>query len=139
MSLNVSRAVLTADEGHSLKPADRVIALTGFRPDLSALSDVRLDMDLRLQAPSRIATEMDPDVHLCGSIRAIGAADLAHPDTGLYIVGAKSYGRAPRFLALTGFEQIRSVAAKLAGDHEGAQRVELVLPRYWRVWRRGPI
>ena len=40
----------------------------------------------------------------------------------------KSYGRAPTFLALTGYEQVRSVAAALAGDHEAAARVELVLP-----------
>ncbi|GAB2792133.1 NAD(P)-binding domain-containing protein [Leucobacter albus] len=128
VSMNGPRAVLTADDGRSLEPADRVIVLTGFRPDLSILSEVRLDMDLRLQAPSRVATEVDPNIHSCGSIRATGAADLAHPDAGLYIVGAKSYGRAPTFLALTGFEQVRSVAAELAGDHEGAQRVDLVLP-----------
>ncbi len=40
----------------------------------------------------------------------------------------KSYGRAPTFLALTGYEQVRSVAAALAGDHEAASRVELTLP-----------
>lgn len=43
-------------------------------------------------------------------------------------MGAKSYGRAPTFLALTGYEQVRSVVAELAGDHEAAERVELVLP-----------
>jgi hypothetical protein len=40
----------------------------------------------------------------------------------------KSYGRAPTFLALTGYEQVRSVAAELTGDHEAAARVELTLP-----------
>jgi hypothetical protein len=40
----------------------------------------------------------------------------------------KSYGRAPTFLALTGYEQVRSVVAELAGDHEAARRVDLVLP-----------
>ena len=40
----------------------------------------------------------------------------------------KSYGRAPTFLAMTGYEQVRSVAAELAGDHEAAARVELTLP-----------
>ena len=39
----------------------------------------------------------------------------------------KSYGRAPTFLARTGYEQVRSIAAALAGDHESAARVELVL------------
>jgi hypothetical protein len=40
----------------------------------------------------------------------------------------KSYGRAPTFLLLTGYEQVRSIAAALAGDLAAAERVELVLP-----------
>ena len=40
----------------------------------------------------------------------------------------KSYGRAPTFLLRTGYEQVRSVVAALAGDWEAARRVELVLP-----------
>jgi hypothetical protein len=53
---------------------------------------------------------------------------LAHPEPDFYIVGMKSYGRAPTFLLLTGYEQVRSVVAALAGDWEAARRVELVLP-----------
>ena len=40
----------------------------------------------------------------------------------------KSYGRAPTFLAMTGYEQVPSIAAELVGDHEAARRVELTLP-----------
>lgn len=83
---------------------------------------------MRLRAPSKIAAEVDPNVHSCGSVRATGASDLERPEPGFYIVGAKSYGRAPTFLALTGFEQVRSVVAAIAGDREAAERVELVLP-----------
>jgi hypothetical protein len=43
-------------------------------------------------------------------------------------VGMKSYGRAPTFLTLTGYEQVRSVVAALVGDWEAARNVELVLP-----------
>ncbi len=119
--------VLIAEDGRRLS-ADRVVVLTGFRPDLSFLSELRLQLDPVLQAPARIAAEVDPNVHSCGSVAATGAADLAHPEPGFYIVGAKSYGRAPTFLALTGYEQVRSVVAELAGDHEAARRVELLLP-----------
>lgn len=122
------RAVLVSEDGRQLAPADQVFVLTGFRPDLSFLSEVRLDLDVRLQAPARIAAEVDPNIHSCGSVRATGAADLAHPEPGFYIVGAKSYGRAPTFLAFTGFEQVRSVVAELAGDRDAAARVELTLP-----------
>ncbi|MFX8601268.1 hypothetical protein ABTL95_20710, partial [Acinetobacter baumannii] len=48
-------AVLVAEDGRVLEPADRVVVLTGFRPDLSILSEVRLELDARLQAPVRIA------------------------------------------------------------------------------------
>lgn len=121
-------AILAAEDGRELPMADRVVALTGFRPDLSFLSELRLELDSTLQAPVRIAKEVDPNLHSCGTVRATGAADLAHPEAGFYIVGAKSYGRAPTFLAMTGYEQVRSVVAELAGDHEAARRVELVLP-----------
>ena len=40
----------------------------------------------------------------------------------------KAYGRAPTFLLLTGYEQVRSIVAQLAGDGAAAERVELVLP-----------
>ncbi|WP_420843123.1 NAD(P)-binding domain-containing protein [Cryptosporangium phraense] len=122
------RAVLISETGTELAPADHVVVLTGFRPDLSFLSEMRLDLDTTLQAPVRIAAEVDPNLHSCGDVRATGAADLAHPEKDLYLVGMKSYGRAPTFLAMTGYEQVRSVAAELAGDHEAAARVELVLP-----------
>jgi hypothetical protein len=40
----------------------------------------------------------------------------------------KSYGRAPTFLLATGYEQVRSVVAALAGDREAADTVQLELP-----------
>lgn len=128
IELDGASAVLVAEDGRRTAPADHVAVLTGFRPDLGILSEVRLDLDPRMQAPSRIAAEIDPNLHSCGSVRATGARDLAHPERDLYIVGAKSYGRAPTFLAMTGYEQVRSIAAELAGDHEAASRIELSLP-----------
>ena len=122
------RAALVAEDGRELAPADSVVVLTGFRPDLSFLSEMRLDLDPVLQAPRRIAPGIDPNVHSCGTATPTLARDLAHPEPGLYLVGMKSYGRAPTFLAMTGYEQVRSVAAELAGDHEAAARSELVLP-----------
>ena len=122
------QAVLVGEDGRELPAADSVVVLTGFRPDLSFLSEMRLDLDPTLEAPRRVAAEVDPNIHSCGSVRATGAADLAQPEPDLYLVGMKSYGRAPTFLALTGYEQVRSVVAALAGDHEAAARVELVLP-----------
>ena len=120
--------MLAAEDGRELAPADLVVVLTGFRPDLSFLSEMRLDLDPVLQAPRRIASGIDPNIHSCGTVAPTLARDLAHPEPDLYLVGMKSYGRAPTFLAMTGYEQVRSVAAELAGDHQAAARTELVLP-----------
>lgn len=122
------RVGLIADDGRRLGDIDNVIALTGFRPELSWLSEVRLELDPVLQAPIRLAPLIDPNVHSCGTVYPHGAAELSHPEPGLYLAGMKSYGRAPTFLAMTGYEQVRSIAAELAGDHESAARVELTLP-----------
>jgi len=101
---------------------------TGFRPDWSILSEVRLDLDPAVESPRALAPLIDPNVHSCGTVRPHGALELAHPDANLFAIGMKSYGRAPTFLMLTGFEQARSVVSAIAGDWEAARRVELVLP-----------
>ncbi|MFC6064109.1 NAD(P)-binding domain-containing protein [Streptomyces ochraceiscleroticus] len=120
--------VLVADDGRRLAPVDEIIALTGFRPDLSFLDELRLGLDERLQAPVELAPLIDPNVHSCGTVYPHGVKELSHPEQGIYLVGMKSYGRAPTFLAMTGYEQVRSIAAALAGDQEAAERVELTLP-----------
>jgi thioredoxin reductase len=108
--------------------ADEVIAATGFRPDLSLLGELRLALDDRVEAARELAPLIDPNLHSCGSVPPHGADELSHPDGGVYMVGMKSYGRAPTFLLRTGYEQVRSVVAALAGDFEAARRVELALP-----------
>ncbi|GAA3645209.1 NAD(P)-binding domain-containing protein [Lentzea roselyniae] len=119
---------LESFDGHKIDGIDEVVVLTGFRPDLSWLSEIRLELDPVLQAPTKLAPLIDPNVHSCGTVYPHGEAELRHPEPGVYLVGMKSYGRAPTFLSLTGYEQARSVVAAIAGDHESAGRVELVLP-----------
>ncbi|MFH9728429.1 NAD(P)-binding domain-containing protein [Streptomyces sp. NPDC017254] len=122
------RLVLVAEDGRRLDPVDEVIVLTGLRPDLSFVSELRLGLDERLQAPTELAPLIDPNQHSCGTVYPHGVNELSHPEKGVYLVGMKSYGRAPTFLAMTGYEQVRSIAAHLAGDQEAAERVELTLP-----------
>lgn len=114
--------------GQVVDGVDEIVAVTGFRPDLSFLSEVRLDLDFVLQSPRVLAPLIDPNVHSCGTVYPHGAKELTQPEVGFYLVGMKSYGRATSFLAMTGFEQVRSVVAAIAGDHEAAERVELTLP-----------
>ncbi len=107
---------------------DELVVSTGFRPELDFLREIRLALDPALECPPALASLIDPNLHSCGTVRPHGARELAQPETGFYFAGMKSYGRAPTFLMLTGYEQVRSIAAELAGDHEAAARVELVLP-----------
>ena len=118
----------TTPEGHVSLQVDRVVPTTGFRPNLDFLREVRLDLDPVVEAPTKLGPLIDPEHHSCGTVPPHGARLLAHPEKDFYIVGMKSYGRAPTFLMFTGYEQVRSIVAALAGDQAGADRVELVLP-----------
>ncbi|MGE0610908.1 MAG: FAD-dependent oxidoreductase [Hyphomicrobiales bacterium] len=108
--------------------ADRIVVAAGFRPDVSMLGEIRIALDPVVEATPALAPLIDPNLHSCGTVRPHGAAELSHPEKDLFIAGAKSYGRAPTFLMATGHEQVRSIAAFLAGDMEAAARVELELP-----------
>ncbi|MBI0436164.1 FAD-dependent oxidoreductase [Roseomonas sp. KE0001] len=109
--------------------ADEMVVATGLRPDLGILGEVRLDLDPALECPRVLAPLIDPNLHSCGTVRPHGAFELQQPDSGLFLAGMASYGRAPTFLLATGYEQVRSIAAFLAGDLEAARRVELDLPQ----------
>jgi cation diffusion facilitator CzcD-associated flavoprotein CzcO len=122
------RLTVVALDGHEVRDVDEVVVVTGFRPDLGFLSEVRLDLDPALGSPRVLADQIHPDHHSCGDVAPHGHRELAQPEPGLYLAGMKSYGRAPSFLAMTGFEQVRSVVAALDGDLEAADRVDLVLP-----------
>lgn len=107
---------------------DLLIPATGFRPNLDILREIRLELDPIVEAPRDLGPMIDPEFHSCGTVPAHGAKVLAHPETDFYIAGMKSYGRAPTFLLATGYEQVRSIVAALAGDQEAANQVHLVLP-----------
>ena len=120
-------AALLAQRPFSLT-VDNIVVTTGFRPDLSFLRELRIALDPTVEAPPSLSPLIDPNFHSCGTVPPHGIAELAHPEPGFVIVGTKSYGRAPTFLMATGYEQVRSVVAHIAGDHQAARSIELVLP-----------
>jgi glycine/D-amino acid oxidase-like deaminating enzyme len=120
--------VVAIYDGGAIGPVDEIIAATGFRPDLAMLREVRLDLDPAVEAPRGLAPLIDPNVHSCGSVPPHGERELRQPEPAFYLAGMKSYGRAPTFLMLTGYEQVRSIAAALAGDQQAADDVQLLLP-----------
>ncbi len=119
---------LVSSDGQRLEHLDEVIVTTGYRPDHAFLSEVRLDLDPRLQAPRALAPSIDPNKHSCGSVAPHGFDVLQQEDPGLFLAGMKSYGRASSFLAMVGFEQVRSIAAAISGDLAAARAVVLSLP-----------
>jgi thioredoxin reductase len=114
--------------GERIGPIDEIIATTGYRPNLEMTRELRLDLDPAVEAPRVLAPLIDPNIHDCGTVPPHGHRELAHPEAGFYTVGMKSYGRAPTFLMLTGYEQVRSVVSQLTGDTAAADDVRLVLP-----------
>ncbi|HEX7116123.1 MAG TPA: NAD(P)-binding domain-containing protein [Steroidobacter sp.] len=107
---------------------DEIICSTGSRPNLAMTQELRLKLDPALETTEALAPLIDPNEHSCGTVRPHGHRELAHPEHGYYAVGARSYGRAPTFLLVTGYEQARSVVAALAGDIASADEAQLVLP-----------
>lgn len=108
---------------------DAIVVAAGGRPDHSISSELRVKLDPWIESTELLAPLIDPNVHSCGTVRPHGHRELAHPEARFYAVGAKSYGRAPNFLLATGYEQVRSVAAALAGDLVAADDVQLDLPQ----------
>jgi hypothetical protein len=126
-SVGVSLVGETRD-GLETIAVDEIIATTGARPDLTMLRELRLALDSSLESTETLAPMIDPNIHSCGTVRPHGEAELRQPEKDFYIVGMKSYGRAPTFLLATGYEQVRSVVAALVGDWEAARDVQLNLP-----------
>ncbi len=115
-------------EIEAINQIDEIISNTGSRPNLEMIREVRTDLDASLESVFDLAQLIDPNVHSCGTVRPHGEKELRHPENDFYIVGSKSYGRAPTFLMATGYEQVRSIVAYMAGNIEAAERVELNLP-----------
>lgn len=112
----------------AIEGIDQIVVAAGGRPDLSLSSELRIRIDSWIESTEQLAPLIDPNVHSCGTVRPHGHRELAHPEARFYMVGAKSYGRAPNFLLATGHEQVRSVVAAMAGDLVAADDVQLELP-----------
>ena len=128
LAANGAGLLVGADASGRDLTVDQLIVATGFRPSLDFVRELRIQLDPAIECPVALAPLIDPNLHSCGTVRPHGARELAQPEPGFYFAGMKSYGRAPTFLMRTGYEQVRSIAAELAGDRKAAERVELVLP-----------
>jgi hypothetical protein len=92
----------------SIGEFDAVAAFTGYRPDLSFLSELTLDL-----SP---ATEGTRGLHAalacakdCLSVPEVSPADLASGEPGFHLIGSKSYGRSSAFLLKDGIRHAEMI------------------------------
>ncbi|SNZ14205.1 Pyridine nucleotide-disulphide oxidoreductase [Terribacillus aidingensis] len=123
-----SNYTLSSKAGRIISSVDEIVVNTGARPDFSFLREVRYVIDPIVESTPALAPLIDPNLHSCGTVRPHGEGELRHPEKNFYVAGVKSYGRAPTFLLSTGYEQVRSIVASIAGDAESAKQVKLKLP-----------
>jgi hypothetical protein len=94
---------------------DAVLGFTGYRPDLSFLSELALDVSPMSEGAAGLARAL-AGVTDCLSTPALRPADLDSGEPGFHLVGAKSYGRLPTFLLRNGFDQLETILDRLAAS-----------------------
>jgi len=87
---------------------DAVVGLTGYRPDLSFLTELALEISPVSEGAARHERAVSC-VTDCLSLPRVGPDDLASGEPGFHFVGFKAYGRRPTFLLQTGLAQLESI------------------------------
>ena len=111
--------------GEGLAPvrvrADRILSLTGYRPDTDLSRELQIHMCFASEAPMALAAALasaaaaDPEAAGdCLSQATHGPDTLRTTEPGFFVIGAKSYGRNPSFLVRLGYEQVRDLESLLA-------------------------
>ena len=106
---------------------DELVVATGFRPDLrSCASCASPRPRARMPAGSGAADRSERAQLRHGAAAWCARAGAAR--ARLLCRRHEVLWPGADFLMITGYEQVRSIVADIAGDREAAQRVELVLP-----------
>jgi hypothetical protein len=92
---------------------DAVLGFTGYRPDLSFLSELALEVSPASEGAAGIARAL-AGVTDCLSVPRLRAGDLDSGEPAFHLVGAKSYGRLPTFLLRNGIDQLETILDRLA-------------------------
>jgi thioredoxin reductase len=92
---------------------DEIVALTGYRPDLSFLSELPLEIAPSTEGTARLTAAL-ANVTDCLSVPTLSPRDLESGEPGFHFAGAKSYGRARTFLLQTGYAQLETILDRIA-------------------------
>jgi hypothetical protein len=87
---------------------DAVVALTGFRPDLSFVSELALEISPATEGSGRLSRAL-AGLTDCLSVPAVSPDDLGSGEPGFHLLGAKSYGRSRTFLLRTGLAHLEAI------------------------------
>ncbi|MEM7261205.1 MAG: NAD(P)-binding domain-containing protein [Planctomycetota bacterium] len=94
---------------------DEVISLTGFHPDAGPLAELQVhhcyatDGLMKVSA-SLLSQDGGGD---CLAVESASSETLRNPEPGLFVIGAKSYGRSSQYLLRTGMEQVEAIFDEL--------------------------
>jgi hypothetical protein len=98
---------------------DAVIALTGYRPDWSFVSELTLEISAATEGARGLSLALGRGGD-CLSAPAVSERDLGSGEPGFFAIGAKSYGRSRQFLLRTGLAHLQAILDILAGPTAGA-------------------
>lgn len=91
---------------------DEIVALTGYRPDLSFLSELAVEIAPVTEGAARLTRALS-NITDCLSVPTLSPEDLESGEPGFYLAGAKSYGRSRTFLLKTGYAQLETILDRL--------------------------
>jgi thioredoxin reductase len=112
---NEDGASRVALSGGRVVVVDEIVALNGYRPDLSFLSELPIDIAPVTEGSGRLARAL-ANVTDCLSVPSLTPADLDTGESGFHLAGAKSYGRARTFLLKNGYAQLHSMLDRLESN-----------------------
>ena len=102
-------ATLATADGLVDVTADHLVSLTGYRPDRELLSELQVHHCWATDGLMKLSASLLSSAAAGGDCLATsgGSADtLRNPEPGLFIIGAKSYGRLSHYLMRSGCEQV---------------------------------
>lgn len=92
---------------------DAVVGMTGYRPDLSFVSELALEVSPVSEGAARLSRALAHTTD-CLTPPVLAEHDLESGEPGFHLVGAKSYGRLPTFLLQNGRQQLERILDGLA-------------------------
>jgi hypothetical protein len=110
------RVALSYEGDERALEVDRVLALVGYRPDLTITRELQIHHCYASEGPMKLASAILSASAAsparsgdCLSQVSHGSESLRNPEPGFFVLGAKSYGRNASFLLSIGHRQVEDL------------------------------